>query len=489
MAAKAIEYSGGGLTKRHTRNGWRWAGQVRWRYAGEKKWRTKLKVLETEDGKPIKTDPRKVDPNETDPKKRGKDVNMRGHKTAQKAYVAWLQTLERVRYDNQQDVRTYLLEYIESLRKKNSAIAEQNARARRNGEQERPLPYSNGTLRGYSEYVPIIAEGLADIPMASLSSTDVYRWIQSMSARGLAPATIRKAFSILSVTCDHAVLMGHMPTSPCVSSIRKRIEDTPTAEPNHLSLDGIVRVNQLLNDAKNPRLRIGARIALACGLRAGEVCALRWRDIDGEVLHVTSTIINRGGGCEEKAPKSFAGTRTVDIPPALARELTDWCMVQAAAWNRFWTGKDGTVGDQAVPFADCRVLGYETGEWFTPHALSVLWGRLAKGVHEKDPNDRRRYSDVWVPGHEPIVGATGVRIRLHDLRHSYATVLVAKGVNIAEVSRLMGHADSAVTLRRYSGRFRDLSKLTDMDVAGILTSGSAWAACSTAGAADSSEES
>lgn len=457
MASKAIEYSNGGLTKRHTAGGWRWAAQVKWRYAGEKKWRTKLRALVDDAGDPIMTDPRKVDP------KTGKDANTRGIQKARRAYDAWMRELGNVSYDNALGVRAYLIGYIDTLKKQNDTAREKGVKP----------PYSNSTLRGYTEYAPIIADGFEGKQMASIDTSDVYMWVQSMKDSGLAPSTMRKAFSVLSKCCDHATMKGDMPGNPCGREIRNGIDRASMEEPNYLALESIARVNRLLNDAENPRLRIGARIALHCGLRAGEVCGLRWRDVDLDAmrLHVRNAIVNSGGGTEESTPKSFAGIRDVDMTAALAYELTQWRDLQAAEWASMWTDANGDAQPDAKPFGDCRVIGYADGMWFTPNALGHLWNKLAKGRHDRDPKDRRKRGDGWERGHEPIIGATGKLVRLHDCRHTFATYHVAMGTNIATVATIMGHADSAVTLRRYSGRVRDLRPLEGRTIEDVLSDG------------------
>lgn len=457
MASRDVEYSNGGLTKRHTTGGWRWAAQVKWRYAGETKWRTKLRALVDDAGAPIMTDPRKVDP------KTGKDANTRGIQKARRAYDAWMRELGNVSYDNALDVREYLTAYIGTLKRQNEIARERGVKP----------PYSATTLRGYTEYVPIIADGFEGKSMASIGTSDVYMWVQSMKDDGLAPSTMRKAFSILSKCCDHATMKDDMPGNPCGREIRNSIDRASMEEPNFLSLESIARVNRLLDDADNPRLRIGSRIALHCGLRAGEICGLRWRDVDLDsmTLHVRESVVNRGGGTETASPKSFAGIRDVDLTPALARELTEWRAVQEADWDTASRQPDGAVRPDVVPFGDCRVIGYADGAWLTPNSLGHLWNRLAKGKHDRDPDDHRKRGSGWVEGREPIIGATGKMIRLHDCRHTYATYHVAMGTNIANVAMLMGHADSAVTLRRYSGRVKDLRPLEGRSVADVLSDG------------------
>lgn len=458
--AKAIEYSKGGLTKRHAKGGWFWSGQVKWRYVGETKWRTKEKILRGEDGSSIPTDRRNIDP-ETK-----KDKNRRNVRAATTAYELWYGSLSAVERDGSVTVSDYLASHIKTL--------ERQAKAAQAKDQKRQ--HTASTLRGYREYVPIISEGFDGIKMAYLESTDVYKWIEGMKNRGMAPSTMRKAFSILSRACDRAVRTGDLAANPCTQEIRNEIPKASLADPNALSPTSIERVNTLLDEAENPRLRVGARLALVCGLRAGEVCALRWRDVDEahQQIFVKEAITNVGGGTDVGTPKSYAGNRAVDLPQPLAFELSAWRKVQYADWQRMADEQDSG----SVPFDDCRVIGYADGKWFTPNALGHLWNRLAKGRHERDPKDRRKLGPGYIEGREPIIGMTGEQIRLHDLRHTFATYHIATGTDVVRTATLMGHADPAVTMRRYAGRIKDpaiIDAIEGRSAADVLSSGSSWA--------------
>lgn len=457
--ARAIQYSKGGLTKRKTKSGWKWSGQVKWRYVGESKWRTKEKVLTDTAGRHIAADERNIDPDTK------KDRNKRNIRTANAAYELWYGSLDTIERNDSILVGDYLASHVETLKRQADA-----ARVNRHKGM-----HTASTLRGYREYIPIISDGFEGIRLADLDSRDVYRWIEGMKERGMAASTMRKAFSILSKACARAVKDGDLTANPCTQEYRDEIPRAPLAEPNALAPAEIERTNTLLDEAKNPRLRVGARLALTCGLRAGEVCALRWRDIDvpNWQIHVRESISNAGGGTVASTPKSKAGTRSVPLPHALASELMAWRESQCADWQRVADGQ----ADDATPFDDCRVIGYADGSWFTPNSLGHLWNKLAKGKHERDRDDRRKAGTGYVVGHEPVMGMTGEQIRLHDLRHTYATYHIATGTDVARTATLMGHADAAVTMRRYTGRIKDqgiMDAIKDKSADEVLSSGTMW---------------
>lgn len=439
----ALQLSEGSLTKRAYRGGWRWCGQLRYK-SEDGTWQTKKKALTDEDGNAIMTDPDRKGPDGTTRR------TTRNIRAAQAALARWRDSLAGSVYDRHAKVADYVRSDIEARR---GAIA-------------------GFTARGYFEYVPIIARGLEDVTIAQLDPKAVRLWVGCMKKRGLSPKTIQKAFNLLHNTCERAIENGDMASNPCTDQIRRT--DLPSvggAEPNALDARGVERVNRLLNDAKNPRLRIGARVALSCGLREGEVCGLRWRDVEPGRLHVRECIANVGGGTVAKGPKSAASRRTVPLPFALEHELAEWREAQRAEWEKAARGQESKV----VPFEDCRVIGYADGRHFTPHALGKLWRKLAKGRHDRDPNDRRKLGEGWEQGREPIVGTRGRVVTFHDLRHTYATQAIAQGADVRSTAANMGHADVSMTLNTYADASPEAKLAAQRKAARVLELGSRYA--------------
>lgn len=441
----AIDVRGASLTKAKDSKGrYHWKGQVRYLDEDGTTWRTKTKHLKGEDGAPIFTDADQVDEDGT------RTQTTRNIRKAQAALERWRDELAGSVYDRDATVEDYVRA---DLKGHGNVLA-------------------GSTSRGYREYVGIIARGLEGVTIAELDQKRVRLWVRGMVARGLAPSTIRKAYGLLSQVCDRATENGDMAANPCTSKIRRdEIPTSPTEEPNALDAEAVARVNALLDSAKNPRLRIGARLALTCGLREGEVCGLRWRDVDTSAIRVRENVAYVGEKTETKTPKSMAGRRDVPSTVALNAELAEWRAVQLAEWKKLSKGQE----DKVTPFEDCRVIGYADGRWFTPNALGRLWRKLARGTHERDEKDRRRRGEGWIPGKEPVIGTRGRVVTFHDLRHTYATHQIAAGTDVRTVASLMGHADPAVTMRRYAAALAAAREAAQAKAAPVLAKGTRYA--------------
>ena len=152
------------------------------------------------------------------------------------------------------------------------------------------------------------------------------------------------------------------------------------------------------------------------GLRRGEIAGQRWADIDLEqrTLRIGATRVDVGGRALDQEPKTANAGRVLPIPDALLTELTAAKNRQAA--EKLALGEAYT--DQG--FVVCN----EAGEPYHPSTLSTLWQTAIRNLD--------------VP-----------QIRLHDARHTCATLMHLQGVPIALVAAWLRHADVSFTMRTY----------------------------------------
>lgn len=439
-----VEVKSAYLIKRRYGTGWRWVGQVKYKDASDG-WRTLRKALTDADGNPIMTD---ADTTDDDGKKVRTTRNIR---KATKALDAWRATIEGAPLGGRSTVPDYI-------------TADLGGRGGLHG----------STLRKYREYAALIGRSpLARVQMRDLDTKTVrsfVRWMRDeggRDGRGLKRSTIKTAYSLLSMTCRRAVQDGNMATNPCVRDLLKEEVPVPqtraevdATKPNALDGDGVRRVNALLDATTNGRLRVGARLALVCGLRSQECCGLRWEDVDldGRALSVSGAIGRMEGQTYDKEPKTPDSSREIPLPAPVAAELMAWRDDQHARWQVLVERQEGA---KDIPdFAKCYVVGWPDGRFMTPHALSNAWSRLAKAGDDEGE----------------IVGTRGRRCTFHDLRHSFATHAIAGGADVRTVADIMGHKDASVTLSIYADALPDAKTRAMDEVSSVLAAGSSWAA-------------
>lgn len=152
------------------------------------------------------------------------------------------------------------------------------------------------------------------------------------------------------------------------------------------------------------------------GVREGELLGLRWEDLDWQrnLIDLRRTVAFRGGRLIVNTPKS-GKLRTVDVPGSLMAALRDRYSVRQV---------------------EATVAGVEPSPWVFPSATD----------RDKPLNDAWLRDRVW----RPLLDRAGVRhVRVHDARHTYASLMLRRGVPPAYVSRQLGHSSIAVTVDLY----------------------------------------
>jgi integrase len=175
---------------------------------------------------------------------------------------------------------------------------------------------------------------------------------------------------------------------------------------------------QLLGDISSPRLRVAALLAVTTGLRRGEVLGLTWSDIDFRqgFISVSRAIEQTKDGVSVKEPK-WASRRRISLPAFVAKELKRLRKMDLELRLQLGTQFRNEAG---LIFADAE------GSLWRPSALTSAFRKLMK---------RRSESQ---------------RVRLHDLRHSHASQLLAHDVHPKIVQERLGHSSIKLTMDTYS---------------------------------------
>lgn len=267
------------------------------------------------------------------------------------------------------------------------------------------------TANGYESVLrTVILPRWADVPLIQIEFVDVGVWIADLIAKGLSPSRIRQAHQVLCRVMDLAV-------------IDKRIQHHSLRE---------VSLPRMPKRKRHPYLTHSElqRLAGECGewyplvmllgyvgLRWGEAIALKPSDFDGNRVHVERSISQVNGHLIEQTPKD-GEHREIPVPVIVMdalRPLLD--------------------GDQ-----DELIFRSREG---TPLRGQNFMGRF-------DHNKGRAVRGVFLPALER---AGLKRMRIHDLRHTAASLAVSSGANVLAVARMLGHADPRETLRTYADLF------------------------------------
>jgi len=282
------------------------------------------------------------------------------------------------------------------------------------GHRDPKRRYSARTVALYRQRLEdrILPE-LGHLPAADVAVTNLRRLVDTLGAAGLAPSTVTGTINIVSGLFRFGVKSGIVERNPVRDLDR---DDRPgtkrLTEPRYLTIAQIERLLGGLTDTFRP---IVALCAFA-GLRISEALGLRWRDVD--LKAGTVTVAGQLGTDGTRVPvKSAASAATVDLLPAVARELRAHRSRAAAHDLR-------RVHEDALVFTTAR---------------------------GKPQSRRNALRAVHRAGDAAGLNGNGQPpIGLHDLRHSLAAAALEK-LSLPEASFLLRHASARVTAQVYAG--------------------------------------
>jgi integrase len=227
---------------------------------------------------------------------------------------------------------------------------------------------------------------------------------------GLAPRTVGHMHRVLKQALSKAVRWELLSRNPADSV------DPPKVEWKPVQTYDLPQTADVIETFRGRPLFIPVLLAALCGLRRGEICALRWKNVDlaGRQLSVVESLEQTKTGLRFKSPKSGKG-RTVALSETVVDELWAYRACRAQEMLRLGVG----LSDEDL------VIAHKDGSQIAPIYISQQWARL-------------------------IAKTALARLRFHDLRHAHATHMLANGVHPKIASERLGHSKVSITLDLYS---------------------------------------
>ncbi|MDB4873414.1 MAG: Integrase, partial [Gemmatimonadales bacterium] len=212
--------------------------------------------------------------------------------------------------------------------------------------------------------------GLGRKRLFELTTDDIETLYADLRGRGMTPMTLRRVHATLHKALNDAVRKKRLPLNPATyaeleTATRRRVEPWSPQE-----------LGRFLDTAMRDRLGPMYELTTIAGLRRGEVCGLRWCDVDtatGE-LAIRQTIVSVGATLLVGPPKTESGERRVDVDAGTLASLTTWQAVQAAereaAGHAYVDWRARFAGQRLLP--ECRRPGCSHGLVFTRENGSAL---------------------------------------------------------------------------------------------------------------------
>ena len=248
---------------------------------------------------------------------------------------------------------------------------------------------------------------------------------------GLSPRTVRYVHTLIRKSLADGARWGLLERNVA------DLADPPRAE---VDTSGIrtwspQQLRSFLAHVRDERLYAAWVVFGTTGMRRGEVLGLRWIDVDldGARISVRQTLVMVDGEARYSQPKTKRSRRTIDLDE------------QTVAVLRVWKARQGAEREQ------WREAWRNTGLVFTREDGSPI------------------YPDGWTGTFERLVRAAGLpKVRLHDLRHTHASLLLASGVNPKIVSERLGHHSTAFTLDTYAHVMPGMQRRAAQDLTDLV---------------------
>ena len=272
------------------------------------------------------------------------------------------------------------------------------------GEIERST-YSN-SLYSYSKY---IKPYLGDYVFASVDKTVLSGWLTKLYQAGLSQNTIHTTYARLKKVYNYFYNNGELLKDPFKGVKMPKKGEAKVTHLTKEQMENVLSAVHLNYNEKDP-MYVGILLTFYAGLRRGEICGLRWNDIDfyKHTITVRSAVGVSSGkdGDYTKNPKNKSSNRTFPMMPQLEEAL----LKRKEFIN---------------PLDSWYVIG-EQEQFMRPQQYNRLFSEFV---------DRNN-----------LVDAYGKKIVPHGLRHNFATMGIQSGMDIASLALMMGHASRAMTL-------------------------------------------
>lgn len=253
-------------------------------------------------------------------------------------------------------------------------------------------------VQSMSAYKPSLATAIRELgsyTISDITPKDIAKYMRNLASQGYAQKTISNRRIVINKIFEYAIIEGDIQYNPCSSvQLPTGLKKTVRGAASLTDEDKIKETNHAW---------LFPKIAIYTGLRKGEILALKWSDIDfeKEIIYITKSVGHDNSRPFIKTPKTEAGCRIVPLVKPLKALLKS---------------------QQKQP--DQYIIS-DTGD---------------------SPLTEKRFQTLYRKYKEEV----GITATAHQLRHSFATVCIEKGVDIKSVSEILGHKQISTTLDIYT---------------------------------------
>ncbi len=271
-------------------------------------------------------------------------------------------------------------------------------------------PAGEATRQVYGGYVRLhVLPALGSVPLRKLAVADMERWYAALRDKGLSPASIRKAHTIVRAALAQAVRWGWVSSNVAALARPPMVPKAVVATPTPAAVRRILTVAR----EQDPELAVYLHVAAVTGARPGEMCGLRWSDIDVDEseLFISRRILEVKPQPKVQDLTKTGKTRRIPLDAATIRVLLEFRNDR----QQLADALGATLAAEAYVFSD-TIDG--SGFW-RPDSTSRRFRKL---------RDDHGFDNVT----------------LYSLRHQAATTMIDNGIDARTVSERLGNSVATV---------------------------------------------
>jgi integrase len=267
------------------------------------------------------------------------------------------------------------------------------------------------TMDGYRQRAKHIVDGIGDVSIVDLRPDHLIEYYDSKLSN-LSASTITKHHHLI-VDCLSDAVKWNLVTRNVGIAV-----EPPRAPKREMKALSVGETHQFLDNCTTEPWRTIFHTLIWTGIRRSELLGLQWNDLDLDMALMTirrSLVRLQNGTYVTEEPKTSSGTRTLDLAPSTCLMLKE---------HR--ANHEQAIDLLGIPFSEANlVFGHPDGTPRTPSTVTQQFRRIA--------------SRAGLPG-----------VRLHDLRHTHASLMLQQGTDIKTISTRLGHSSVAFTMDTYA---------------------------------------
>jgi integrase len=275
------------------------------------------------------------------------------------------------------------------------------------GHIERLINVREYTVKRYRGYIKNHFASIGHLPVDQITEDDLIRWIKAMTKKGCSPKTVANVHGFVHAAMNSAVRRRLRPDNPCNGRLLPK-DDATEDKAMFLTMG---QVNAIIDHASEWH-RPMWRLLIGSGLRLGEATALTPTDFQLDAATPSVRIMKAYQEMEDGwavgAPKTKKARRTVALAPSTVEAIR--ARVEAAPRN-----------------TPVFTISPETGVY----------------------PQHRQWLDEWYDAIKAADLGLERRPRIHDIRHSHASMMIAGNMNLFELANRLGHESITTTTKTY----------------------------------------